>query len=146
MLVFDASSMIYAGDSYPMRQFPGLWEWMAIQIDEKRLVMPSVAFDEVENKTPDGGEWLRQNNLEQLAITNFILQDAMRIKGLLGILDDNYHAKGVGESDLLIIATTRVHRAELISDEEWQNTLPIIAAKRKIPAVCSNDGGSGSVH
>jgi Domain of unknown function (DUF4411) len=42
MQVFDASSMIYAWDNYPMRQFPGLWEWMATQIEEKKLVMPSV--------------------------------------------------------------------------------------------------------
>lgn len=137
MQVFDASSMIYAWDNYPVRQFPGLWEWMAIQIDRKSLVMPSVAFDEVENKTPDCAAWLRQNNLEQLAITNAILQEAMLIKGLLGIVDDNYHAKGVGENDLLIIATVKAHRAELISDEERQNTLPVLAAKRKIPAVCS---------
>ncbi len=47
MQVFDASSMIYAWDNYPMRQFPGLWEWMATQIGEKKLMMPSVAFDEV---------------------------------------------------------------------------------------------------
>jgi hypothetical protein len=136
MQVFDASSMIYAWDNYPVRQFPGLWEWMAILVDKRNLVMPSVAFDEVENKAPDCGEWLKQNNLEQLVITNAILQDAMRIKKLLGIVDDNYHAKGVGENDLLIIATARAHRAELVSDEERQNMLPTIAAKRKIPAVC----------
>ena len=63
MQVFDASSMIYAWDNYPIRQFPGLWEWMATQIEEKRLVMPSVAFEEVANKTPDCGEWLEKNDI-----------------------------------------------------------------------------------
>jgi hypothetical protein len=136
MQVFDASSMIYAWDNYPIRQFPGLWNWMEEQIEEKKLVMPRVAFDEVENKTPDCGEWLEENSLKQLEINNVILQDAMRIKELLGIVADKYHPKGVGENDILIISTARAHNAELVSDEERQPTPPIEPAKRKIPAVC----------
>jgi len=136
MRVFDASSMICAWDNYPIGQFPGLWEWMASQIEAKELVMPSVAFEEVQNKTPDCGEWLKDSGLEQLTVTNAILQDAKRIKGLLGIVDDNYHAKGVGENDILIIATARQHGAELVSDEERQTNLPKVSSKRKIPAVC----------
>jgi predicted nucleic acid-binding protein len=136
MQVFDASSMIYAWDNYPIRQFPVLWDWMAEQIEEKNLVMPSVAFDEVANKTPDCGKWLEGNNLEQLEINNSILHDAMRIKRLLGIVADKYHAKGVGENDILIIATTRAHNAGLVSDEDRQPTTPREPSKRKIPAVC----------
>lgn len=136
MEVFDASSMIYAWDNYPERQFPGLWDWMAIQVREKKLRMPSVAFDEVVAKTPDCGKWLKANGLEQLKITDVIVQDAMRIKGLLSIRDDNYHPKGVGENDLFIVATARAHRADLVSDEERQRNLPKVASKRKIPAVC----------
>lgn len=140
MQVFDASSMIYAWDNYPVRQFPPLWEWMAAQIEGIQLVMPSVAFEEVENKAPDCGEWLKDNNLEQLVISNAILQDAKRIKGLLGIVGDNYHSKGVGENDILIIATAYVYGAELVSDEEKQRTLPQVLSKRKIPAVCDMTG------
>jgi len=55
MQVFDASSMVYAWDNYPIRQFPGLWEWMADQIAEKILVMPGVALKEVTHKMPDCG-------------------------------------------------------------------------------------------
>lgn len=137
MRVFDASSMIYAWDNYPIAQFPPLWEWMGGQVKAKELVLPSVAFEEVQNKTPDCGEWLKENSLEQLAISNAILQDAKRIKDLLGIVGDNYHAKGVGENDLLIIATARLHEVELVSDEERQPTLPQVSARRKIPAVCA---------
>lgn len=138
MPAFDASSMIYAWDNYPVRQFPGLWEWMAIQIEEKRLVMPSVAFEEVENKTPDCGEWLKDKDLERLEISNAIVQSAMHIKGLLGIVDDNYHPKGVGENDIFIITTAYVHKMELVSNEGRQN-LQVKPDKRKIPAVCDMD-------
>ena len=47
MRVFDASSMIYAWDNYPVQQFPGLWEWMADQISTEELQISAVAFDEV---------------------------------------------------------------------------------------------------
>lgn len=138
MPVFDASSMIYAWDNYPIRQFPGLWEWMATQVKEKRVAMPRVAFEEVANKTPECADWLKDNDIELVEINNAILQEAMRIKRLIGIIDDNYHSKGVGENDLLIIATASAnYKAELISDEERQATLPKEPTKKKIPAVCS---------
>lgn len=137
MQVFDASSMIYAWDNYPIRQFPGLWEWMTTQIVDKQLVLSSVAFNEVANKTPECGEWLKEKKVMQLEINNAILQDAVRIKGLLGITSDKYHPKGAGENDILIIATARAHKAELVSDEERQPTQPVELSKRKIPAVCS---------
>lgn len=137
MRVFDASSMIYAWDNYPVGQFPGLWDWMANQIEAKELVMSSVAFDEVTHKTPDCSEWLKENNLELLSVSGVILQGAMQIKESLGIAGDNYHAKGVDENDLLIIATARAKGAELVSDEAKQPGLPQILSRRKIPAVCA---------
>ncbi|EMN1928809.1 DUF4411 family protein [Burkholderia ambifaria] len=137
MQVFDASSMIYAWDNYPVGQFPGLWAWLATEINEQRLTMPIVAYGEVCAGTPDCGEWLVHANLERLEVTNAIAQDAMRIKALLGIVDDNYHPKGVGENDILIIATARAHGRELISNEGRQNVPPEVNSKRKIPSVCS---------
>jgi hypothetical protein len=62
MPVFDASSMIYAWDNYPIKQFPPLWNWIARQIERKILVMPRVAFDEVAGKAPDCGEHLAANS------------------------------------------------------------------------------------
>ena len=138
MQAFDASSMIYAWDNYPIRQFPGLWQWMATQMEEKRLAMPMAAFEvEVAKKTPDCADWLKDHDLYILKITNSILQEALRIKQLIGIKDDKYYANGVGENDLLIIATASIHRAELISDEERQTLLPKVSGRRKIPAVCA---------
>jgi predicted nucleic acid-binding protein len=129
--------MIHAWDNYPAHQFPGMWRWIAAEINERRLVMPSVAFIEVGNRTPDCADWLLEANLERLDMTNAIIQDALRIKGLLGIEGDRYHPKGVGENDLLIICTARAHGRELVSDEARQNLPPDVNAKRKIPSVCS---------
>ncbi len=98
--------------------------------------MPSVAFEEVANKTPDCGKWLKDSDLESIEISNFIVQDAMRIKLLLSIEGDKYRA-GVGENDLLIIATAREQRAELVSDERRQTDLPKELHNYKIPAVCA---------
>jgi predicted nucleic acid-binding protein len=137
MQVFDASSMIYAWDNYPVGQFPGLWTWIANEINERRLMMSVVAYGEVCAGTPDCGDWLVAAKLERLEITNAIAQEAVRIKALLGIVDDNYHPKGVGENDLLIIATARTHGRELISNEGRQNVPPDVKSKRKIPSVCA---------
>lgn len=136
MRVFDASSMIYAWDNYPLQQFPGLWEWVADQIEQGELAIPSVALDEVAHKAPECAEWLKACDIEVLDISNAILQDAMRIKNLLGIVGDKYHPKGVDENDLLIIATAAARDADLVSDESKQK-LPDLPAKRKIPAVCA---------
>lgn len=135
MRVFDASSMIYAWDNYPLQQFPGLWEWMADQVGQSGLAMPSVALDEVAHKAPECAEWLKAADLKVLDISNAVLQDAMRIKNLLGIVGDKYGG-GVGENDLFIIATARAHGAELVTDEKWQPAPPKKLENCKIPAVC----------
>lgn len=136
MQVLDASSIIYAWDNYPEPQFPPLWDWIATQIRSGQLTISTVAFEEVAHKTPDCAAWLKGYQITRLPMTNVILQDALRIKGLIGIKNDKFHPKGVGENDILIIATARAHGAELITDEERQTITPKEPTKRKIPAVC----------
>lgn len=136
MLVFDASSIIHAWDNYPIDQFPGLWEWMADQIENAELVMPKVAFEEVIIKLPECAEWLKEKNIIKLEITTPILQEALRIKKMIGIVGDNYHPKGVDENDILIIATAYTHRVELVSNEGRQKSQGK-PAKMKIPLVCA---------
>lgn len=137
MQVFDASSIIHAWDNYPVKQFPGLWDWMAKQMADKNIVVPCVAFDEVTYKTPECSAWLKQAPIEQIAMNDAIVHEALRIRNLLGISADAYHPKGVGENDILIIATASIHQTILVSDEGWQPILPDIPKKRKIPAVCN---------
>jgi predicted nucleic acid-binding protein len=127
--------MLHAWDNYPVVQFPSLWEWMAGEVSSGRLSMSSVAIDEVKHKSIDCHTWLKENQITAHPITNAIVQDAMRMKVLLGIVDDGYHVKGVDENDLLIIATARTLHVLLVTNESRQygkNTLP----RSKIPAVC----------
>lgn len=137
MRVFDASSVIYAWDNYPPQQFPPLWTWIEGQIRDGELGIPKVAFDEILAKSPECGAWLDEKSVTILEITGEILRDAQRIKQLLGIVDDGFHPKGVGENDLLIIAAARSIGADLVSDEERQPAVPREPSKRKIPAVCA---------
>lgn len=136
MPVFDTSSIIYAWDNYPVQQFPGLWDWIGDRINDGTITMPSIALGEVHAKAPDCGQWLRDAGLQIHEINNAILQESLRIKGLLRIVNDRYGG-GVGENDILIIATAAVLGKELVTDEAWQPTLPKNPLNYKIPAVCS---------
>jgi predicted nucleic acid-binding protein len=129
--------MIHAWDNYPERQFPPLWNWIAREIGARRIAMPRVACDEVAGKTPECADWLRAKDIVEHEVTNAITQQAMGIKGLLGIVGDNYHPKGVGENDIIIISTALVHGVELVSEEQRQPNPPQLAVKRKIHLVCA---------
>lgn len=137
MRVFDASSMIHAWDSYPLEQFPGLWQWIAQQVAQQEIRLPVVAFEEVTHKTPECATWLREQGHEATQIDNDALQEAARMKHLIGVIGDKYHPNGVDENDLLIIATAFLWGQELVSDEARQPTIPQNLARQKIPAVCA---------
>lgn len=136
MPTFDASSLIYAWDNYPPELFPPLWDWFSEQVASGEFTTPQVAFDEVKAGTPECTTWLTDAGITLLPMTSDVINEAMRIKTLLGIEDDDYHPKGVGENDLLIIAAAKIEGAELISNEAPQLKAPDIARKYKIPAVC----------
>lgn len=136
MQVFDASSIIYAWDNYPVNQFPGLWEWIGDRLNDSSIMMPSVALSEVQNNSPECWHWFKQEDVQTHEISNAILQESLRIKNLLGIIGDKYGG-GVGENDILIIATAAVHGKELVTDESWQANLPKKLENYKIPAVCA---------
>jgi len=136
MRVLDASSIIYAWDNYPPAIFPPLWAWMGQCMREGGLVIPSVAFDEVQNKTPECAVWMLEQPVTRLPMTESILLDALRIQNLIGVVGDRYHPKGVGENDLFIIATARAHQATLLT-EERQLSPPQEPTKVKIPSVCA---------
>lgn len=136
MHVLDASSALYAWDNYPIKQFPGLWGWIAGEIEVGSIAIPSVALEEVGHKAAECQKWFFDSGINVLQISAAILTDAMRIKVLLGVVGDNYHPKGADENDLLIIASARAHGAILVTNEAVQANIPGDLAKCKIPAVC----------
>ncbi|XVN18004.1 DUF4411 family protein [Pseudomonas corrugata] len=105
--MFDASSMLYAWDNYPIAQFPGLWAWMADRVMQGVIRMSEVAAEEVGHKAPECVTWLKDAGLQKMPVTEAILLEAFRIKGLLEIEEDKYGA-GVDENDLYIIATAKL--------------------------------------
>jgi len=113
-----------------------LWAWLAQRVRIGELVIPGVALEEVNHKSPECAAWLKAHQVRVLPMTQAILMDALRIKQLLGIEDELY-GSGVGETDLFIIATARAHGAELLTDEGRQPSLPKSRRGYKIPAVCA---------
>jgi len=136
MRVVDASSIVYGWDNYPIDQFPAFWVWMEGEIASGNLQLSTVAFDEVNGVSPDCAEWLRCVGVQRLPVTNEILMLANSIKSIVGVVGDGYHPKGVGENDLIIIATAMELGVELVSDEARQKSQPKERRKMRIPAVC----------
>lgn len=140
MHTLDASSILHAWDNYPLTQFPGLWDWLAGEIQAQRLSIPTVALEEVGHKSPDCATWLKSQNIRRLHMGNNVLQAAMEIKKQVGVRNDQYHPKGVDENDILIIAAAQHHGATLVTDEKRQFGKQTEPTKRKIPAVCDLPG------
>ena len=138
MQVFDTSAIVYAWDNYPIAQFPSLWDWLAVQINTGEIAFSEVALEELETVSPDCDEWVTSLGPHSLPVTDAIAQLAMLIKNALQIGDK--WGGGVGENDLFIIATACVSNVAVVSNENFQPTLPKTLANYKMPAVCALNG------
>ena len=136
MPTFDASSLILSWHEYSKDLFPPLWDWLGKGFGDGSLAVSQVAFDEVKQKSEACTDFLRDCGLQPRPVTAEIVTEALRLKGLLGILNEEYSPRGVGENDLLIIATANVEGAVLVSEEGRQQNLPNVMKNCKIPAVC----------
>jgi predicted nucleic acid-binding protein len=134
MQIIDSSSIVHAWDTYPIQQFPKLWDWLGQEVAASRLCAPEVVLTEVMHVAPACRLWLEKSGATCLPATNAILHEAARIKTLLNI--GPHYARGVDMNDLLIIATARLHTALLITNEAKQLLPPRSMANFRIPAVC----------
>ncbi len=133
---FDASGIIHAWDNYPIVNFPPFWDWIAEKIKNGDFAICDVAFDEVNHKTPDCSDWLKNKGIRKIGLTDNVLVTASAIKNSLGIIADGYHPRGVDENDLIIIANAFVESDMLLTEESRQPALPTPMSRYKIPAVC----------
>jgi hypothetical protein len=137
---FDTSSIIHAWDHYPLKQFPGLWNWLGTEFHGGRFTISDTVDAETIKRDADCRAWLHSQGVSIIPTTQAILTEALKIKATLGIVTDRDYTTGVRENDILIIATCVVDSMELVTNENVQNDLPKNRRKYKIPAVCAMAG------
>ena len=142
--VVDSSSILDGWVNYPYDRFPPFWDWVRKELQQKSLLFPQTTLDEVTNKSPECGTFLRNNNATILPINNDVFKAANKIKNKLGIKNNQYsRKKGVCENDLLIISQAVVLRKNcediiLLTNEKHQGQLPPCPKDYKMPALCAN--------
>lgn len=138
MLVIDASAIIFAWDNYPIEQFPGLWEWLSSEIDNKNLSISEVALEEVGNVCSECANWLVQQNIKNIHVNEQIIKTSKDIANLFALKDHKFNGSGVDENDIFIIATAKIFGKGLISNEAEQPSPPKEIRNSKIPLVCKH--------
>ena len=132
----DASAVLDLWEYYPIRQFPAVWEWFAEEFTSGELGIVDLALDEVGFRDPACKAHLEAVGVAGIIITTQVAAAALSIKSALGIVNDGY-GSGVDENDILIVATAKVHGAELITNEGRQVKPPTFLKNCKIPAVAA---------
>ncbi len=151
---FDASAIVDLWDNYPIKNkhFTPLWEWFYEKVNAEIFVISDVAIAEVRQHIlydkliadiPKAQLFLAI--LENIIIHKKTISDVrsvQKFKTFLGITEDNYHAKGVGENDFFIVASAKNNDMILVTNEAVQKDTNEInnKAKFKIPAVCNLSG------
>ena len=80
MRAIDASSIIFGWENYPLTQFPKLWEWIALEIQNGELIISQVAYLETRNLTLECADWLDEKGISKIPINNAILHKAIEIQ------------------------------------------------------------------
>ncbi len=105
MYSFDASSMIHVWDNYPPSNlnFNSLWTWIAEQIENKDFSISKKALEEVGHKVPECGQWLREHNIQEFALTSLALKTAQSIKISLNIEEEVFGKKALERMIYLLL-------------------------------------------
>ncbi len=130
--------------------FDQLWKNILAHAGNSHFSISKVAFDEVKN-TIDNKDTQQQKFIQILKKFVVIETDiddfnfVKRAKQKLGIVEDKY-GNGVGENDLLIIATAERTNATLVTNEGVQSSAPENKSNAKIPLVCKWMGGVQNIN
>lgn len=138
MYHFDASSIIHAWDTYPIDSvhFDSFWDSFKKKLNTRIFLVSETAAEEVERKAPDCYNELK-THLSPIPLTAQITDYATYIQHDLLEIEDEAWGRGVGEKDLLIIATAIMDpNSKTLVSEEKQPTLSGEKKNYKIPAVC----------
>jgi len=148
---FDASSIVDLWVNYPINNphFKSVWEWFERHVNDHDFVISDVALNEVKQEIlyenlikdiPESKLFIEiLKNISTIQKSSSDLITVGSIKKIINIEEDNYHSKGVGENDLLIISIAKRSNTILVTNEGRQSDIQNIKVKGKykIPVVCN---------
>lgn len=135
--VYDSSSLIDIWEYYlpSTGLFPEFWKWLLDSLRSGEAVVPVAAFEELEAGAEDFAKFLLAKGVEPVKEDSRVKDASKAIQNALGTGPKGFPHPGVGEADIIIMATAKALQAALVS-EELQDTPPKRIARYKMPSVC----------
>jgi predicted nucleic acid-binding protein len=136
LYLIDTSSLILLWHTYPIKNFPSVSSWFGELIEQGQVLICHTVLEECKKNAPELYNWLKGLKFNVYSLTQEVILVAKDIESKMGIAE--YSPKGVDENDLFIIATAKIVKRTLITNEAPQRDVSKInrLAKYKIPAVC----------
>ena len=129
----DASSLIEAYHSYPIGNFPSVWDELEKLIKSDRLKMPELVFDEVKDK--EIREWCDEKKIKSYIRVTVDQIDQNKVRALSSKLVNPNTGKSGGDPWVIALA------------QDFQNCVVVTQEKPsrnkdrpKIPNVCKDLG------
>lgn len=128
----DASSLIEAYHSYPFDIFPSLWSKLEELIQNDRLKMFELVFD---NEVKDEGikEWCKKKELDSYIKATTDQVDQNKVQALIPILVNPDTGESGGDPWVIALAQDLPNGIVVTQEKESRNQ-----DKPKIPNVCSD--------
>ena len=128
----DTSSLIHAcKETYPITNFPPLWEFMDELISEGNLIAPDEVYEDLKKRDELLTEWAKERKQIFVPLEEEIQKVAAVIMAEYTRLMDTRTGKSA--SDPWVIATAKVKGCKVITNEGLTGTFPRV----NIPDVCN---------
>lgn len=129
----DASSLIEAYHSYPMKIFPSLWNELEKLIKSDRLKMPELVFDEV--KDDEIQKWCDEKQLKSYIRVTIDQVDQSKVRALVPKLVNPNTGQSGGDPWVIALAQD-IQNCVVVTQEKFSRNKD----RPKIPNVCENLG------